>query len=684
MRPPFRVMPFTGLLILFTTAFAVHGDPGPGDIFREYLWTGPWGNAAGWQRVTDPDAPHSGAQVFLPNRVNHVDLDDFAGAIGAEVYIEQWGGHAGTSNKRMRVNGHDWIDIPVPAAIPGEAGVNACPEGYQYFTYPSVPIPLDQLHPGDNTFEFTSGRQVCFDFGWGQWGVYGVTFRIFYDDTKPHADGRITSPASHSSFGDSLALQLSSTDDAITRVDFIGRYRDFDFEGNGVYHQWHYNYRYGEITRHLGTVHQAPFTLVWRTDWVPDQDQPLQVMARIRDTAGVYYMTDAVGDLLLSRPHRSVVLYEPYDVPGHWATRIGNNYQHNHVFIPHKLDRAVAAQLMLATWSGGHADSIGVNDRQVVARVGWTHDYSYDEVAVPMDLLRPGTNELFTAARTAEHGIEVLWPGIALKVQYAGPADASATLGSPTVFADSLADNWTLGTVSQVAVNLAATEQTYEGQFAMALQSGTQGWEATLVRDAPLDVSRYIAIRMAVFFDDVTIAEPHWLLLSVDNHFPQSLLAADRATGGVELDRTGWQIVEIPLAELELSYPYIESLRLKGRFSGRLFIDDVALVAHPSTHVAADTPVPSATALLENYPNPFNSQTTIGFTLSQRHPVNLAIYNLQGQRVVTLVQGPRQAGPHTVRWDGRDLHGRQLGTGLYFSRLQAGPEVATRKLLLVR
>ena len=685
MRPIFSVIAIASIASLcITTPFAA-ADPQPGDIFREYVWTGPWGNASGWQRVTDPETPRSDAQRFLPNRLNQIGLDDFAGAIRAEVYIEQWGGHAGTSNKRLRINGHDWIEIPVPAAIPGEAGLNSCAEGYQYFTYPSVAIPLAQLQAGDNTFEFTSGRQVCFDFGWGQWGVYGVTFRLYYDETKPHANGRIAAPASHSTFGDSLQIQLASTDASIAQVDFIGRYHDFDFEGNGQYRQWHYNYRYGKIARHLGSITAAPFALTWRTDWVPDQDQPLQLVARILDTNGVYYMTEAVDDLTLTRPDRAVVLYQPFDVPGQWQTRSTTGYQHNKIFIPHDLDRASAAQLILATWSGGHADSIGINDRQVVPRVGWTHDYSYDEVAVPLDLLRPGTNELFTAARTSHHGIEVLWPGIALKVQYAGPANASATIGGPVVFADSLSNRWTLAEASQVTVDLESAEQTYQGQFAIGLQSGTQGWTMKLQRDAPLDISDYRSIRLALLFEEVAIGNPHWLLLYVNNHPPQSLLATDRATGGIEPGHSGWQIVEIPLAEFNLRHPYIEALQLKGRFSGRVFIDDFSLVADPSTHIATNAPtLPSTAQLLPNYPNPFNSETTIRFTLSHNHAVDLAIYNLQGQRVATLIKDLRQAGSHIVHWNGRDAQGHPLATGLYFSRLQTDRQIATRKLLLLR
>ena len=70
---------------------------------------------------------------------------------------------------------------------------------------------------------------------------------------------------------------------------------------------------------------------------------------------------------------------------------------------------------------------------------------------------------------------------------------------------------------------------------------------------------------------------------------------------------------------------------------------------------------------------------------SVRADVDLALYNLEGQKVVTLVQGAREAGTYTARWDGRDDRGRSLASGVYLCRLWAeGGHVETRKLLLLR
>jgi hypothetical protein len=94
--------------------------------------------------------------------------------------------------------------------------------------------------------------------------------------------------------------------------------------------------------------------------------------------------------------------------------------------------------------------------------------------------------------------------------------------------------------------------------------------------------------------------------------------------------------------------------------------------------------LPQAFALQPNYPNPFNGSTVIRYSLPVRGDVELALYNLAGQKVVSLVRGPREAGTYTAIWDGRDDQGRELASALYLCRLQAGARVETRKLLLLR
>ncbi len=91
-----------------------------------------------------------------------------------------------------------------------------------------------------------------------------------------------------------------------------------------------------------------------------------------------------------------------------------------------------------------------------------------------------------------------------------------------------------------------------------------------------------------------------------------------------------------------------------------------------------------AASLGTNRPNPFNPATSIRYSLDKAVAVKLAIYNLLGQEVRLLVRQFQPAGNYTVVWDGRDAAGRQVSTGLYLYRLQAGTDVVTRKMVMAK
>ena len=93
---------------------------------------------------------------------------------------------------------------------------------------------------------------------------------------------------------------------------------------------------------------------------------------------------------------------------------------------------------------------------------------------------------------------------------------------------------------------------------------------------------------------------------------------------------------------------------------------------------------PASAALYQNYPNPFNSETAFRFDLAQRQKVELGVYNLEGQKISTLLNESRSAGSYTVRWDGRSDNGRLSASGTYLYRLKTGNQIETRKLILLR
>lgn len=94
--------------------------------------------------------------------------------------------------------------------------------------------------------------------------------------------------------------------------------------------------------------------------------------------------------------------------------------------------------------------------------------------------------------------------------------------------------------------------------------------------------------------------------------------------------------------------------------------------------------LPAAHALAQSYPNPFNPATTIDFALPRAEHVHLSVYTVEGRRICTLLDEPREAGRHTVVWAGVDDRGRRVATGTYFYALQAGDFRQVRKMTLVK
>lgn len=115
-------------------------------------------------------------------------------------------------------------------------------------------------------------------------------------------------------------------------------------------------------------------------------------------------------------------------------------------------------------------------------------------------------------------------------------------------------------------------------------------------------------------------------------------------------------------------------------------IDDFVILAFTpqATAVPDGAPQPAVVRLAQNRPNPFNPSTTIAFELPMADQVELAIYALDGRRVATLVSGQMTAGPHQVVWSGRDDRGQQVASGAYFYRLQAGTQVQTRRMIMIK
>lgn len=87
--------------------------------------------------------------------------------------------------------------------------------------------------------------------------------------------------------------------------------------------------------------------------------------------------------------------------------------------------------------------------------------------------------------------------------------------------------------------------------------------------------------------------------------------------------------------------------------------------------------LPTEFKLNQNYPNPFNPSTTVKYEVPKNGKVNLIVYNLQGQKVATLVNNYQTAGYHQIMWNGANDRGQKVSSGVYFLRMQAENFVKT-------
>jgi hypothetical protein len=147
----------------------------------------------------------------------------------------------------------------------------------------------------------------------------------------------------------------------------------------------------------------------------------------------------------------------------------------------------------------------------------------------------------------------------------------------------------------------------------------------------------------------------------------------------------------------EFTVVYNDSCYTRDRIIATVWVQDDSLgtnrrVVHNSatqyvpeinTDVALGD-VPLRVVLDQNVPNPFNPETSIGFVLDQAGKVRLSVFESTGRFVTDLVNGSVSKGPHTVRWDGRDRFGRDVGSGVYYYRLDAESSSLTRKMILIR
>lgn len=410
-------------ILLFQTGIS---QPTGGDLYREYIWLPSMvreqekflrvGGNLDYRIAPEhmPPGEHLDGQIPLRHPV---DLEQ---AVRAEVTLEFVQSHEDTKGLSIRFNGGDWIKVPEFGSIPRPQS------DYIVHCFPTAKIPLSSLNGGDNNrFELRVNPEQRWN--WPQNLLYGLILRVYYQANKI-ADRSIEIGGLKAGGGlsESQEIYLEKVPvEPVERVDYFAKYLDFNWEGDGVYFQWHGHTHKGVLRNHLGEATLPPYTLVWNTSWVPDQNQGISIRARVKYRNGLYRMSEATEDLHLER-HYSVELCRPYHQPKNWVTR--KDTMEASFSIEGSLEDAVAYQVGWRSWSPCYGRGLWINDAMV-----WHEEepcYGYAEHLLERtstgdlhrgeNLIRTGMTPLIEGKMV--HGMEVQYPGIMVKVKYSKPA----------------------------------------------------------------------------------------------------------------------------------------------------------------------------------------------------------------------------------------------------------------------
>lgn len=147
--------------------------------------------------------------------------------------------------------------------------------------------------------------------------------------------------------------------------------------------------------------------------------------------------------------------------------------------------------------------------------------------------------------------------------------------------------------------------------------------------------------------------------------------------GTVEIDYSADVVGAIIAKDVETSS--YASLTLDSYFS-----TDDPLSKSSLSRIESIETVPIAFTLHQNYPNPFNPETQIRFDLAEAGNVQIDIFNVLGQKIITLINRQLPAGQHSVLWNGLDDSSKPASSGIYIYKLQAGHFTALKKMMFLK
>ena len=333
----------------------------------------------------------------------------------AYLYLEMWGGHPGTANKRVTVNGRSTYAIPEM----GTATENCT------YQYPRIPLKITDLVNGYNVFQFACDSGDSF---WGHFLIDNVCLQLVLKNENPalNAAGLQSFTAevmAASQNADTIQLQLQASDlSKIAKVEYHGYYTGYDDNGNNLEHDWH-GYTKNKLPENIiGSSEKAPFSVTWNTSMLPAQNAvKVKAVIHFKDNDEIVYISPEKGNIIIpARPGAQVTLFKSSDIPHPFWSR-ANKLNTCTIYtdaVPKTIEKA---ELHILIWDGGAGtvqDHFKFNGHPLqLASGAHAHDVIYRIFELDPTWIKSGENKIELLSDTEHHGIEVLLPGPALVIR---------------------------------------------------------------------------------------------------------------------------------------------------------------------------------------------------------------------------------------------------------------------------
>jgi len=424
-----RLVIFSALFALCETmvAGAEDRDADRGRFLRKY-WYEPGiehGNPSfnSRFRVNAPDAVlHPSFMHRSEVRGNGMMLvlieEDLSRVAGAELYLELWGGHPGTANKRVTINGRSTYKIP-------EVGAE---ENNCTYSYPTLALKITDLVNGYNALQFACDRGKSF---WGHFIVDNACLRVVLHDDHPDLEktgfaGFEAALLVHPIVPDRevipIELKISfSGEEKVSSVEFVGYYYGYDENGNGKFTDWHGFTKNRLPQAILGTSTAEPFSMEWDVSMLPAQkDVAVKATVHFKDHPEISYETPVLRGLRIPpRKQSRVRLYTSSDLPHPFWSRASRANECT-ILIDEDPEQIEKAELHVVIWDGGRGKvehPFTFNGHPFPVAGKGHHDVLYRRLPVDPGILKQGPNRIVLLSDTDHHGIEVLLPGPAIIVR---------------------------------------------------------------------------------------------------------------------------------------------------------------------------------------------------------------------------------------------------------------------------